>query len=165
MSRAYQYLNSSGAQCACTDPDPFVASDQISLTNWVELIRIEQNCSTARNQFEMIPFSNKTLRSIMCKWNITGATHAAYIVTKILSDRFKIKPIPYDLCNETYITRKTIYFFVNNNIPQDDMDILERRLFDYYRSKSGTVRTGSVYFPEPLIRFPFQMPSRYVVFR
>lgn len=137
-------------------------SDTISLTNWVELITVDSICNNRQNQFNMIPFKDATLRSIMCKYGVTEKDYAVYWVTDTLADRFKIWELEFN-CDGAYLVKKKIYFFVNKAL--NCQNNLGTRLFELYRSKFGTARMGSVYFPEPLYRIPIQMPSRGLVFR
>lgn len=148
----------------CTDPAPFPQpQDNFSLTNYVEIFKVENICAQGpRNQMDMIRYTEPPprLKEIISKFNIFESKYVAYHVMQILSNRFKIEQVFFT----DNIMRNTIYFFLNRNITCG-LDALGIKFFDAWQTRSGTARLGTVYFPEPIIRFPLGMPSRYKIFR
>lgn len=148
----------------CTDTIPFPQpQENFSLTNYVEIFTINSICTPGpRNQIEMIRYTEPPplLKSIIAKFNIFETQYVAYRVKEILSGKFKIEQVFFS----DEIKRNNIYFFLNRNITCG-LDILDIKFFDAWQTKAGTAKTGSVYFPEQIIRFPLGMPSRYKVFR
>jgi hypothetical protein len=135
---------------------------QYSLTNQIEIIQIDVLFSNGINQFDMFPnqpIGTRIKDKISAK-NIFSSQYAAYIVTEIQEDKLKIAPISFE---ETFRSN-SIYFFINKNI-LIERNKLEIKLFEIWRMRSGTLKMGSMSFPQNPIRFQRIMPSRGKIFR
>lgn len=151
--------------CPCADDRPFPQPfDTISVTNWIEFARIDDihEHARVRNLFEVrrTPIPAKRIKEIVGAFNIFTDTYNAYQLAVIESNRIKLTPISMD----TLTTPKTVYFFVNKLIDVD-LHRLEQRMLEIWRTRAGSDKFGSVYFPSTPTRFPYVMPSRYVTFR
>ena len=139
----------------CTDQIPFPQPPEtFSLTNFVEIVKIDSLCNTNQNHFEMVGVSERRIREEVAKFNINQLKYTTYIV-----NNNKLEIISFDDQIEKFRT----YFFINNKLICRK-DLLDK-IIDLYNLRYGTKITGSVYFPKPLIRFPPQMPSRGHIFR
>lgn len=148
----------------CTDIVPFPQpQENFSLTNYIEIFAVNSICSQGpRNQIDMARYTEPAprIKEIVSKLNIFESGYVAYQVMQILPDRLKIQQVLFT----DQVKRNSIYFFLNRNITCG-LDVLGVKFFDAWQTRSGTTRTGSVYFPEQLARFPLGMPSRFRIFR
>lgn len=151
--------------CQCTDDRPFPQPyESISLTDWVEFIRVDDLFAhaTTRNQFQMIrhPIPAKRLKEITGAWGIFESDYNPYQKLSEEATRIKLKIIDFD----TLTQPQTTFFFVNKNITAEHNRI-ENHILDIWRTRAGANTFGSVYFPSNPTRFPYQMPSRGITFR
>ena len=133
----------------------------INLTDYVEIIKVDQLYEHTSNQFEIVNYDvTKTIQNMAAKYNIFQGSYIPYAITSIESDRLKIIEKSW----YSIIERKQTIFFVNILFTKSRLQ-LETLLFDLWRTNAGTVKMGSTSFPEPFIRFPYIMPSRGKTFR
>ena len=152
----------------CTDPRPFPQPyETISLTNWIELIKVDDLYNPVKNKFEIIRQTSPLmdLKPIAAGLGVVPSKYDIYQATKILQGfdtiGFRILPIPF----HTYLQIYTTYFFVNKKFSNKSREQLRQQLWEIYRTRAGTRPQSSVYFPHNPIRFPYVMPSRGVVMR
>jgi len=143
--------------CNCPTEQTFPQEQkQFSLTNRIEIAKIDQICNTNRNKFDMLRFNlNKTIKQSVITLGIKQSEYDVYLVYEIQNGRFDLHQKSFS----DYIERKSIYFFVNKAISKP-LKYLNTKLYDLWRTKSGNIGTSTTPFPIPTIRFPLIMPSR-----
>jgi hypothetical protein len=132
----------------CTDqPFPEVAP-AFSLTNHIEIIRVDNICSPRPNQFNMLPYtSNKTLRQLFAPLDISPSNYSLYRITSL-------NPFKTVNCDFTdYPEQFAIYFAISAII----ICLNDSRLYQIWLTNSSYNNT--------VIQFPIQMPSRFATFR
>lgn len=151
----------SDSDCLCNLIPPGEVIN-FSLTNYIELVKVDELDVPKHNRFEMVrqQFDPLTLRQVVSAYNIFADGYDAFLVTAILHGQFKIVPVLFT----DHFLRQSIYFFVNKKIEKSRY-VLELKLFEIWRTIAGANFQGTVYKPSTLNRFPYIMPSRGVVFR
>jgi hypothetical protein len=147
-----------------TKPFP-TPSRQFSLTDNVELVRVDELYQANHNQFEMIPFKqNLTLRRAAAKFGINPSKYNIYQVlpataNTTTANNFKLISRNYN----QFIQRKSTYFFVNVqfNKTREELELL---LFEAWETHIGAGQS-TVCFPVTPDHFKFIMPSRGKRFR
>lgn len=132
----------------------------ISLTDHIEIIKIEDLFKAGTNLFEMIPKTTSRIKDIVGRFKIFESTHAAYLV-QIKQFELSLTQIAYtDAFNPL-----SSYMFVNRKIILQDEKRMENRLFEIYRMRAKPIVRGDVGRNKQIARFPIQMPSRGKTFR
>jgi hypothetical protein len=138
--------------------------EQHSLTNWIELVVVDDINEHARttNRFDMVRQTTppRTVQGAFCPYNAYPDYYTPYIVTEIQSNKLKIIPVAYS----DFLESKSTYFYVNKNILKN-RNYLESRLWIIWQTHAGANKFGSASFPSSPVRFPRQMPSRGIIFR
>lgn len=139
-------------------PQPF---ENFSLTNWVELVKVDEIWNTKHNGFDFVRLAPdpQTIRQAVSGRNIFADTHDAYRAF-VKAGAFTLTPVLYT----DRLVRHAIYFFINKKIKKT-RDELGKRCTDLWQTRAGADAQGSVYHPSHLNRFPYEMPSRGFVFR
>ena len=149
----------SGGSCPCCDcptkpfPQPPV---NFSITNWVELIFLDDLCKPYCQKMEMVPYTEppKRLKEIIAMF---GKHIEDYLVCQIVAGKI------IGLEQDALITPKTTFYFINLRAPcVTSPQIILRRMQDQMLIRAGAAFPGSDYFTPVLNNWPIQMPSRFV---
>jgi hypothetical protein len=148
-----------------TKPFP-TPSRQFSLTNNIEIAKIDEIYQNNHNQFDMIPFAEElTLRRAAARF---GINPGQYNIFQISPPTFNVtKASQFRLIDRNYnefIQRRSTYFFINVQINKTKAK-LALLLFETWKTNAGADRISTVYFPVIPDRFRYIMPSRGKRFR
>jgi len=146
-------MNSSGT----TPPDLTKVQNQFSLTNWVELIRINGICIYSPSKFEMVRWKNppETLQHLFAALSVFRGTYDLYQAQFI--NAFKLTEVSFDDLSKN----KGIYFAVKKTITcRRDKPKLLSALYNIWLQNAGTSIPASAGYPSVPEKFPIEMPSR-----
>jgi hypothetical protein len=148
--------------CQCSNTTAPGTVENFSLTNYVELVKVDELDVPKHNRFEMVrqQFTPLTVRQVISAFNVFADGYDAYVVVATLADSFKIMPVLFT----DPLRPKSTYFFVNQKFTVS-RDVLQAKLYEIWRTRAGANKFGSVYEPSTPNRFPYIMPSRGVIFR
>lgn len=149
--------------CDCTDTRPFPQPfESISLTNYVELIKVDELYNPNHNGFEIIRqvYQMPDIKHMTAVLSIYSSKYDAYLATPQMNG-FKLTKIDF----HSEILRNTIYFFINKKFSTKPLKVLQERIYEIWRERTDANFQGNVYHKSTPNRFPFIMPSRGKIFR
>ena len=156
----------------CTDPRTFPQPfESISLTNFVEIVKVDDLYYPVKNKFEMIRHTSAflDLKSVAAGFGAIPSLYDPYLSTRIIPPTvqpetpppFKLTLIPW----HTYLAINSTYFLINKKWSGKSIRDLQRQIWQIWLSRAGSNGQSSVYSKKSPIRFPYIMPSRNMIFR
>jgi hypothetical protein len=146
-----------------TPPDLTKVQNQCSLTNYIELIRVDALCERVPAQFEMVRWKNpsETLQHLFAMMNVFRNQYDLYEITPkdMAAHIFKLKSVSFDDLSE----RKAVYFAIKNTITSRSTIKLTSTLYNIWVQIGGSFEYPGT--SEKLsMRFPIAMPSRIQIY-